>query len=291
LISLVGFESQLLLDHNQLVAVNQEGVIVLQTNESMVAVPYFNGDREVYLYPRNPTRNIIAGLSKVLGGLVEPWNRFSSLHNRVEVDYSWALGHHPYGPFSNISSVSQIFLDTIIRNAVISGINSAIVVVKEAVGQIDHFAKDYLVSPFGNDTSHAASASAWKNWIDYLYHNPSVASTTSPIATTTVYQLHQELKHLETQLGHIASLLYNYRLEEAYKMTSLLRHKALAFKTHVDNEIDEAEMNLVCCFLDLDVMPPSILASGYLQIIIFGSVLFILAKLFRIYFGKSHVKK
>jgi len=62
--------------------------------------------------PNSPQRHIVAGLAAVVGGLVAPYERASHIHDRPVLNWLWASGHHPFGPFSNTSSVSHLLLDT-----------------------------------------------------------------------------------------------------------------------------------------------------------------------------------
>jgi hypothetical protein len=38
------------------------------------------------------TRSIIAGISKSLGGIVDPTEHYSPLHSKIVHDFTWALG-------------------------------------------------------------------------------------------------------------------------------------------------------------------------------------------------------
>lgn len=62
--------------------------------------------------PTAPQRHIVAGLAAVVGGLVAPYERASHINNRPVLNWLWASGHHPFGPFSNTSSVSYLLRDT-----------------------------------------------------------------------------------------------------------------------------------------------------------------------------------
>lgn len=62
--------------------------------------------------PTSPQRHIVAGLAAVVGGLVAPFEKASHIHDRPILDWLWASGHHPFGPFSNTSSVSHLLRDT-----------------------------------------------------------------------------------------------------------------------------------------------------------------------------------
>lgn len=62
--------------------------------------------------PNSPQRHIMAGLAAVVGGLVAPYERASHIHDRPILNWLWASGHHPFGPFSNTSTVSHLLRDT-----------------------------------------------------------------------------------------------------------------------------------------------------------------------------------
>jgi len=62
--------------------------------------------------PTSPQRHVVAGLAAVVGGLVAPYERASPINNRPVLNWLWASGHHPFGPFSNTSSVSYLLRDT-----------------------------------------------------------------------------------------------------------------------------------------------------------------------------------
>jgi hypothetical protein len=62
--------------------------------------------------PNSPQRHIVAGLAAVVGGLVAPYERASHIHDRPILNWLWASGHHPFGPFSNTSTVSHLLRDT-----------------------------------------------------------------------------------------------------------------------------------------------------------------------------------
>lgn len=55
------------------------------------------------------------------------------LHNRVEENWLWANGHHPFGPFSNCTGLSDLLLDTSLRNAIFSRVDTAIRGVRDSV--------------------------------------------------------------------------------------------------------------------------------------------------------------
>lgn len=62
--------------------------------------------------PMSPQRHILAGILSVLGGLVAPYEKASHIHERPVLNWLWASGCHPFGPFSNHSGISQLMADS-----------------------------------------------------------------------------------------------------------------------------------------------------------------------------------
>ena len=61
--------------------------------------------------PSQVQRHILAGLASAVGGLSAPYEKASHVHERPVVNWLWAVGCHPFGPFSNTSQVSQMLQD------------------------------------------------------------------------------------------------------------------------------------------------------------------------------------
>ena len=53
----------------------------------------------------------MAGLASAVGGLSAPYEKASHVHERPVVNWLWATGCHPFGPFSNTSQISQMLQD------------------------------------------------------------------------------------------------------------------------------------------------------------------------------------
>lgn len=136
-------------------------VIVLQVNNSGIEIPYkyshfpdsfFQRKQRISteslkINGRSVTKNIIAGISSSLGSLIPPFLRYSPVSNSFIHDYSFALGSHPFGYFSNSSQLSQIHIDVALRNVVLSRIAFAYEVINSSIQDIDQFAKVFLHSP------------------------------------------------------------------------------------------------------------------------------------------------
>lgn len=61
--------------------------------------------------PSQAQRHILAGLASAVGGLSAPYERASHIHERPVLNWLWAVGCHPFGPFSNTSRISQMLHD------------------------------------------------------------------------------------------------------------------------------------------------------------------------------------
>ena len=64
-----------------------------------------------FALPSLAQRHILAGLASAVGDLSAPYERASRIHERPIVNWLWAAGCHPFGPFSNSSQISQILQD------------------------------------------------------------------------------------------------------------------------------------------------------------------------------------
>lgn len=56
-------------------------------------------------------RHVLAGLAAAVGGLSAPYEQASHVHERPIVNWLWAAGCHPFGPFSNTSKISKMLQD------------------------------------------------------------------------------------------------------------------------------------------------------------------------------------
>lgn len=70
-----------------------------------------------HAFPSQAQRHILAGLASVVGGLSAPYEKASHVHERPVVNWLWAAGSHPFGPFSNTSHISQMLCDVALVNS------------------------------------------------------------------------------------------------------------------------------------------------------------------------------
>jgi hypothetical protein len=267
-LSLAGYDEDLLLDRQGLLSVHQDCVIVLQTPTPSVKVPFRSEGQFLSAHPQQPTRHIVSGISTALAGLLPPYQRWSSPKGRLVDDYTWAVGHHPFGPFSNFTAVSQIMADVALRNALLTRLHSALLVVKDSMDRVDALAKRYFVTALGNTNLPRTDS-----WIDLLYARGragdgaagaagagsagaqaaalAAASAASVlgrpfIANATIERLHSELDKLDLLFTQVADAFTAQELIKAYAHTAPLLLTADAFQKYVDAELKVAEKNMEC---------------------------------------------
>eukprot|EP00823_Brevimastigomonas_motovehiculus_P008693 TRINITY_DN804_c0_g1_i1.p1 TRINITY_DN804_c0_g1~~TRINITY_DN804_c0_g1_i1.p1 ORF type:complete len:861 (-),score=204.32 TRINITY_DN804_c0_g1_i1:153-2735(-) len=159
--SVAGLDEHLLLDQKSLYAASSNSILVLQTPQSKIEVPYFSDQGFIYLNGRaSATKSILAGVAQSLGGLSLPYERFSPVHKSIVTNYLWAVGRHPFGPFSSSVHLSQIFVDTIVRNVIISRITVALRLIRDAVLQVEQFTNQYVRDENGEVIQYATGSSA-----------------------------------------------------------------------------------------------------------------------------------
>ena len=197
-------------DHD-MVAPYQDAVVVLQSNDDSIAVPYVSEDEQVSISGRRTTRHVLAGVASALGALGDPARRFSEPHGRCVNDLLWSTGHHPFGPFSNCSSLSQVSRDTAVRNVILSRVDAATRLVQDALGDVRAFADEHLANPL--ESVHGKTVTALhpnraglsrqdagaagmegKRWIDELYHEHREGAEL--FARDTVARLHDSIESI-----------------------------------------------------------------------------------------------
>jgi len=272
-VSLAGTPADLLLDGEALVAGGRDLVMALQlvTNASSVhddapAVPlrFLSEGQVAKVRPQDTTRHIVAGVASALAGIASPTERWSTLHGRRQESYMWAVGAHPFGPFSNSSSMGAIFKDSAQRNDILSRTDTALRQVREALREVDGFVAKYMRRPFG-DTVNASAAT--ESWLDQLYHDPDRKH--APLPHTIVQQMETELKVLERLFIKLSKMLYNHNMKEAKTLASSTLITTHTFSKFVRDQIDKANDALRCCRLE-HTMPQHSMAYTYAAILVAG---------------------
>eukprot|EP01132_Coremiostelium_polycephalum_P002318 gene2318-2858_t len=238
----------LLLDKYHFYSSNQEAIVVLQT-EKPIQAQFYKGNKHVTVDPISTVnRNIIAGLA-MSQGLMGPTIRYSDAHKRLTNNYLWTFGQHPFGYFGNNSEISQIFIDSIIRNTIITSVKNSETVLEDALTKILDFSIKYMTDSFGFDVNEIPSGGSL---IDRLYHSPP---SKSPLVKSTITRLHDELNSINTlqqslnllTFSRIDSHLTKQQKDTITQNLSSLSIKVNGFLEYVSNEIAKVETQLLCC--------------------------------------------
>eukprot|EP01102_Stenamoeba_stenopodia_P001158 TRINITY_DN11004_c0_g1_i1.p1 TRINITY_DN11004_c0_g1~~TRINITY_DN11004_c0_g1_i1.p1 ORF type:complete len:559 (-),score=126.51 TRINITY_DN11004_c0_g1_i1:173-1678(-) len=280
----VGSKDLLLDKASSLVAASSDMVIVLQVNNTETKVPFFSEEDQIVVNPQQSTRHIIAGLLTALGGIVEPTVSYSHIKKKVLPDYSWAHGCTPFGYFTSSDCVSQIFIDGIIRNSVISRANRAIDAVVQAIESVESFGERWGF----NWQNQRGSEEGKRSWLEDLYHLPA---TKGPLPKDTIHRLHGEIRHLERKFIEAADLLSRYEMEKAYKISSsfgLISHR---FKQYVEDELQAAENRMHCCEMKHDIIESVSLLSSLESIVSYGVLLVIVFLIWLIIFPNQKTSR
>ncbi|XP_021762286.1 uncharacterized protein LOC110727056 [Chenopodium quinoa] len=129
-------------------------VIAIRTRNTQTVSDYSCNGRHVFTQTRELERPIIGSVLQSMWGVSPTHLRWSPRHNTTLVDYTWSVGQTPFGPFSEISSLSFVQKDAARRNVLLTTLNytvsSAIEVLQsvKAHGGYQRLLKDNQVTEF-----------------------------------------------------------------------------------------------------------------------------------------------
>ena len=223
-----------------------------------VPVRFASNDRLVHARPGEPTRHVVAGVARALGGVASPTERWSPIHGGVVENWLWAVGHHPFGPFSGCPTMSVVLQDVAKRNAALTRVDTALRAVRAGIAEIEAFGDEFLASPFrslstddtagdDDDGAHVVLKSSKGTWLDYLYRDPKRVGPPGPLPQSVVAQLEKELRGVETAFVDLGGKLYNHDLDEAHSASSTILIAAHAFEAKARDEVARARHGLRCC--------------------------------------------
>eukprot|EP00850_Spirogloea_muscicola_P013627 SM000093S24438 [mRNA] locus=s93:351148:356688:- [translate_table: standard] len=279
LLSLAGVNEELLMEDESLLHVSRDAVIVLQHEGHAVPTSYVTGATRAAVEPRAAQRAIVAGLAAVVGGLAAPYEGFDVRHRRRKTDWLWGVGHHPFGPFSNTSSVSRLLLDTIQRNGVYAKVDTAIQGIRESLEDIKQFSDEYIHSPLGTRLPlPGEDKGALSRFLSKIYYDPSKPA--HPIPHAVVENLEKQLDELESQLIQVAEHLYDHQLPEAHQLSSDLLQFVQGFYQYVELELVQARDQMKCCKVESALLLRSSQAFVYAGILIAGFAVYFLVIFF-----------
>ncbi|KAK2644328.1 hypothetical protein Ddye_019523 [Dipteronia dyeriana] len=244
-LSLADVDPHLMMEDESLVWTSNDVVIVLEHQNEKIPLSYVSETERRHAFPSLAQRHILAGLASAVGGLSAPYEKASHVHERPIVDWLWATGCHPFGPFSNASQISQMLQDVALRNTIYARVDSALRRIRETSETVQAFAAEYLKTPLGEPVKDKKNKSSTKLWLEKFYKKTT--NLPEPYPQDLVDRLEKYLDSLEEQLVDLSSLLYDHRLQDAHLNSSEILQSTMFTQQYVDRVLVGEREKMRCC--------------------------------------------
>lgn len=119
-------DRQLLLDRYHQAMAFRDMVVAVRTRLSQGTSDYTCNGRHVVTQTRQLERPIVGAILQSLWGVTPTHLRWSTQHNSTIVDYTWGVGQTPFGPFSDMLSLSFVQRDAAPRNTLFTALNVSV---------------------------------------------------------------------------------------------------------------------------------------------------------------------
>ncbi|CAO2820899.1 unnamed protein product [Amaranthus hypochondriacus] len=241
------YNLMLLLDRFHQSVAFKNMVIAIRTRNTQTVSDYTCNGRHVFTQTRELERPLIGSILQSMWGVSPTHLIWSSRHNTTLVDYTWSVGQTPFGPFSQMSSLSFVQKDAARRNVLLTSLNYTISSAIEVLESVKaHGGYQKLLK--GNQITEFS-----QRWFLFMYKLEKMITT---------------LSHLEF---HLASYYLRSSEHDLYAMHSIIYHAS-----------QELEASLAC-FTD----PPIPWASMSMSAATFVLVCFVYAKRDKFFRNKS----
>ncbi|KAA8548007.1 hypothetical protein F0562_004436 [Nyssa sinensis] len=120
------YSSILLLDRYHQSVAFKDMVIAVRTKNTQTVSDYSCNGRHVFTQTRELERPLVGSILQSMWGVSPTHLLWSPRHNNTLVDYTWSIGQTPFGPFSEISSLSFVQKDAARRNVLLTSLNYSI---------------------------------------------------------------------------------------------------------------------------------------------------------------------
>ncbi|KAF7819680.1 Transmembrane protein [Senna tora] len=122
------------LDYNTLVLLDRfhqsvafkDMVIAVRTKNTQTVSDYSCNSRHVFTQTRELERPLVGSILQSMWGVSPTHLSWSPRHNNTLVDYTWSIGQTPFGPFSDLSSLSFVQKDAARRNVLLTSLNYSV---------------------------------------------------------------------------------------------------------------------------------------------------------------------
>ncbi|XP_049395919.1 uncharacterized protein LOC125860064 [Solanum stenotomum] len=118
--------SILMLDRYHQSVAFKDMVIAVRTKSTQTVSDYSCNGRHVFTQTRELERPIVGSILQSMWGVSPTHLVWSPRHNSTLVDYTWSVGQTPFGPFSEVSSLSFVQKDAARRNVLLTSLNFSI---------------------------------------------------------------------------------------------------------------------------------------------------------------------
>ncbi|KAL1334949.1 hypothetical protein HN51_063887 [Arachis hypogaea] len=247
-LSLADVDRDLMMDDESMVWTSNDVVIVLEHQNDKIPLSYVSETQKRHALPSQAQRHILAGLASVVGGLSAPYEKASHVHERPVVNWLWAAGCHPFGPFSNTSRISQMLHDVALRNSIYARVDSVLRRIRETSETVQAFAAEYLKTPLGEPVKGKKEKSTTELWLEKFYKKTT--NLPEPFPHELVDRLEKYLDGLEEQLVDMSSLLYDHRLQDAFLNSSDILQSTMFTQQYVDHVLASEKDNMRCCKIE-----------------------------------------
>ncbi|GFY83026.1 hypothetical protein Acr_02g0012660 [Actinidia rufa] len=120
------YSSILLLDRYHQSVAFKDMVVAVRTKSTQTVSDYSCNGRHVFTQTRELERPLVGSILQSMWGVSPTHLSWSPRHNNTLVDYTWSVGQTPFGPFSEISSLSFVQKDAARRNVLVTSLNYSI---------------------------------------------------------------------------------------------------------------------------------------------------------------------
>ncbi|XP_047317007.1 uncharacterized protein LOC124920547 [Impatiens glandulifera] len=277
-LSLAEVEPQLLMEDESLVWTSKDVVIVLEHQNENIPLSYVSETEKRVAIPSQAQRHVMAGLASVVGGVSAPYEKASHVHERPVVNWLWATGCHPFGPFSNASKVSEMLQDVALRNAIYARVDAALHQIRGTSEEVQSFAAEYLKTPLGEPVKGKRNKTSTEMWVEKFYKKTT--NLPEPYPHELVERLEKYLDSLEEQLVDLSSLLYDHRLQNAHLNSSEILQSAIFTERYVDHVLVMEREKMKCCNIEFKFPVETSQNLIYAGILLAGFVVYFLVIFF-----------
>uniref|UniRef100_A0A804QL54 Uncharacterized protein n=1 Tax=Zea mays TaxID=4577 RepID=A0A804QL54_MAIZE len=225
-----------------------------------------------FALPSIAQRHILAGLASTVDGLSAPYERASHIHERHVVNWLWAAGCHPFGPFSNSSQISQILQDVALRTTIYAQVNAALRKIRDTSEFVQSFASEHLKMPLEELVKGNKNKSTTELWVEKFYKK--VTNLPEPFPHDLVEKLEEYLDKLEGQPVDLSSLLYDHRLIDAYQSSTDILQSTIFTQQYVERVLANERDKMKCCSIEYSHPKQSSQAFVYGGILLAGFLVY-----------------